>query len=168
MKIQLSFEYQLFENDGQLNENLQKLLKASKEAVNLSYAPYSKFHVGAALLLSNGEIVKGSNQENASFPAGICAERVALSAASSIYPKEKILAVAISYHNSAEDSSTENILSPCGICRQSLMEATQRQQSHIEVILSNPQGKIIYLENADNLLPLAFSSDHLTSVISTE
>lgn len=160
MKIQHSFEYQLFENEQQLGKNLQKLLKASKEAVSLSYAPYSKFHVGAALLMSNGEIVKGSNQENASFPAGICAERVALSAASSFFPNEKIVAVAISYHNSADDSSTENILSPCGICRQSLTEATQRQQSPIEVILSNPAGRIIYLQNADSLLPLAFSSDH--------
>jgi cytidine deaminase len=160
MKIQHSIEYQIFETYEDLEANLQELLKASKEAVSLSYAPYSKFHVGAALLMSNGEIVKGSNQENASFPAGICAERVALSAASSFYPNEKIMAVAISYHNSSDESSTENILSPCGICRQSLLEATQRQQSHIKVILSNPQGKIIYLENADHLLPLAFSSEH--------
>jgi cytidine deaminase len=77
-------------------------LQAANDAVELSYAPYSRFHVGAALLLSNGEIIKGSNQENASFPAGICAERVALSVASSMFPSEKITAVAISYRSGAE------------------------------------------------------------------
>lgn len=157
----ISFDYQLFEDDSSLNSSLQQLLKAANDAVNLSYAPYSRFHVGAALLLSNGEIIKGSNQENASFPAGICAERVALSVASSLFPTEKIITVAIAYRNGAETVSFDTILSPCGICRQSLLETTQRQQSDIGVILSSPAGQIIYLEHAAHLLPLAFSSLHL-------
>lgn len=161
MHHSISFDYQLFDNDNPLKPDLRKLLQAANDAVQLSYAPYSRFHVGAALLLSNGEIVKGSNQENASFPAGICAERVALSVASSMFPLEKITAVAISYRSGAESDSFNHILSPCGICRQSLLEATQRQQHAIEVILSSPTGQIIYLNNADNLLPLAFSSHHL-------
>jgi cytidine deaminase len=161
MHQSISFEYLLFDNDNQLAPDLKTLLQAANEAVELSYAPYSRFHVGAALLLSNGEIIKGSNQENASFPAGICAERVALSVASSLFPSEKITAVAISYRNGAEPSSLEHILSPCGICRQSLLETTQRQQHAIQVILSSPAGQIIYLKNADSLLPLAFSSHHL-------
>jgi cytidine deaminase len=86
---------------------------------------------------------------------------VALSTASSIYPAEKIIAIAISYKNGSTDDLAENILSPCGICRQSLMEATQRQDSGIKVILSSPSGRIIYFENADSLLPLAFSSNDL-------
>lgn len=125
----ISFDYQLFEDDSSLNSSLQQLLKAANDAVNLSYAPYSRFHVGAALLLSNGEIIKGSNQENA--------------------------------RNGAETVSFDTILSPCGICRQSLLETTQRQQSDIGVILSSPAGQIIYLERAAHLLPLAFSSLHL-------
>lgn len=161
MHQSISFDYQLFDNDHPLKPDLKKLLRAANDAVQLSYAPYSRFHVGAALLLSNGEIVKGSNQENASFPAGICAERVALSVASSMFPLEKITTVAISYRSGAESDSFNHILSPCGICRQSLLETTQRQQYAIEVILSNPTGQIIYLKNADSLLPLAFSSHHL-------
>lgn len=161
MHQSISFDYQLFDNDHPLKPDLKKLLRAANDAVQLSYAPYSRFHVGAALLLSNGEIVKGSNQENASFPAGICAERVALSVASSMFPLEKITAVAIAYRSGAESDSFNHILSPCGICRQSLLETTQRQQYAIEVILSNPTGQIIYLKNADSLLPLAFSSHHL-------
>ncbi|WP_428666205.1 cytidine deaminase [Runella sp.] len=161
MHKSVSFEYQLFDNDNELAPDLRALLQAANEAVRLSYAPYSKFHVGAALLLANGEIIKGSNQENASFPAGICAERVALSVASSTFPSEKITAVAISYRNGTDPDSLDHILSPCGICRQSLLETTQRQQRSMRVILSSPSGRIIYLENADSLLPLAFSSYHL-------
>lgn len=161
MEKQITFKYQLYEDEQQLDETFQKLLFASRDATKLSYAPYSRFHVGAALLLANGEIIKGSNQENASFPAGICAERVALSTASSLYPAEKIVAIAISYRNGTTDDLAENILSPCGICRQSLVEATQRQLSGIKVILSSPTGRIIYFENAGSLLPLAFSSNDL-------
>lgn len=161
MHKSVSFEYQLFDNDNELALDLRALLQAANEAVRLSYAPYSRFHVGAALLLANGEIIKGSNQENASFPAGICAERVALSVASSTFPSEKITAVAISYRNGADTDSLDHILSPCGICRQSLLETTQRQQRSMRVILSSPSGRVIYLENADSLLPLAFSSHHL-------
>ena len=161
MEKQILFKYQFFDHEQQLDESLQRLLFASREATKLSYAPYSRFHVGAALLLENGEIVKGSNQENASFPAGICAERVALSTASSLFPSEKIVAIAISYTNAATDIVAENILSPCGICRQSLVEASHRQISNIKVILSSPAGQIIYLDDASSLLPLAFTSNDL-------
>ncbi|NIJ53789.1 cytidine deaminase [Dyadobacter arcticus] len=161
MNLQVSFDYQLFDNELDLEASLQTLLAAAREATMLSYAPYSHFHVGAALLLSNGQIVKGSNQENASFPAGICAERVALSTASSLYPGVKIAAIGIAYHSSASADLPDNILSPCGICRQSLLEVTDRQQEKIKVILSSTSGKIILLENAAYLLPLAFSASNL-------
>ena len=160
MKKQISFDYQLF-TEGELDVTFHKLFISAKEAVKLAYAPYSKFYVGAAILLSNGEIVKGGNQENASFPAGICAERVALSAVSSLFPFEKVLAIAIAYLNPANGNAQENILSPCGICRQSILEVSDRQQSDIRILLSNPSGSVILLEDARCLLPLAFSSDSL-------
>jgi cytidine deaminase len=161
MKLSVSFEYQLFEHEKDLEDSLRILLSEAREAVKLSYAPYSRFHVGAALLLANGQIIKGSNQENASFPAGICAERVALSTASSLYPLEKITAVAIAYQNAAADISPDIILSPCGICRQSLMEATDRQQDTMKVVLSSTSGRLIVLDNAAHLLPFAFSARDL-------
>jgi len=161
MKQQISFDYQLFTSYEELGKVFQELLISSKTAVKLSYAPYSRFHVGAAILLSNGEIVKGGNQENASFPAGICAERVALSVASSLYPGEKVVAIAIAYINPEVGDKQEDILSPCGICRQSILETADRQQSDIQVLLSSPSGKIILVDSAHHLLPLAFSSSNL-------
>lgn len=161
MNKQIQIDYQLFRSPNELDDTFQKLLRASQEAVMLSYAPYSKFRVGAAILMFNGEIIKGANQENASSPAGICAERVALSAVSSVFPSEKILAIAISYLNASDDKKQANILSPCGICRQSILEVADRQQSDIQVLLSSPAGNIILLENARFLLPLAFSAGSL-------
>ena len=161
MRQQISFDYQLFTNNQELDETFQKLLISSKTAVKLSYAPYSRFHVGAAILLSNGEIVAGGNQENASFPAGICAERVALSVASSLYPGEKVVAIAIAYLNPEVGEKQEDILSPCGICRQSILETADKQQSDIQILLSSPSGKIILVDSAHHLLPLAFSSSNL-------
>jgi len=161
MKQQISFDYQLFTNAEELNIKFQELLLSSKSAVKISYAPYSHFHVGAAILLSNGEIVRGGNQENASFPAGICAERVALSVASSLYPAEKVVAIAIAYLNPEVGESQQDILSPCGICRQSILETADRQQGDIQVLLSSPSGKIILIDSAHHLLPLAFSSSNL-------
>ena len=161
MKQQISFEYQSFDDFQELDKPFQDLLMAANQAVKLSYAPYSKFHVGAALLMSNGEIVKGGNQENASFPAGICAERVALSTASSLFPFAKVVAIAIAYSNPENESTQENILSPCGICRQSILEMVDRQRADIQILLSSPSGKVILLEDARHLLPLAFSSSNL-------
>jgi cytidine deaminase len=161
MRRQISFDYQLFTDEKDLEIVFQELLDAAREAVKLSYAPYSKFHVGAALLMGNREIIRGGNQENASFPAGICAERVALSAASSLYPGEQVVAIAIAYSNPENVDNRENILSPCGICRQSILETIDRQQGNIQLLMSSPSGKIILLEDARHLLPLAFSSSNL-------
>ena len=161
MKQQISFDYQLFKSEDELDLEFRSLLADARDAVKLSYAPYSNFHVGAALLMTNGEIVKGGNQENASFPAGICAERVALSTASSLFPSEKITVIAIAYYSPENADNQESILSPCGICRQSILEIIDRQQSNIQVLLTSPSGKIIFLEDARHLLPLAFSSSNL-------
>ncbi|MEI6087618.1 MAG: cytidine deaminase [Bacteroidota bacterium] len=148
--------YDEYEDITFLNEQDAVLLLAAREAIDLSYAPYSKFQVGAAARLNNGVILKGSNQENASFPAGICAERVLLSICSSLYPGIPIVDMAISYNNQLGLSNKP--ISPCGVCRQSLGEYENRVNHSIRLILSGIQGKVFMIEKATDLLPLAFSS----------
>ena len=152
--IQVSFDE--YVDITTLNEQDAALLLAAREAIDLSYAPYSRFQVGAAARLNNGVILKGSNQENASFPAGICAERVLLSICSSLYPGIPIVDMAISYNNQLGLSNKP--ISPCGVCRQSLCEYENRVNHSIRLILSGIQGKVFIIEKATDLLPLAFSS----------
>ena len=109
--------------------------------------------------LINGEIVTGTNQENASYPAGLCAERVLLSSITSRHSCVAVETIAVSYNNMKGKSSTP--ISPCGICRQSLAEYQQRTQNAIRMILSGMEGKILIIENVSQLLPLAFTSQDL-------
>jgi len=135
------------------------LLEAAVKATGDAYAPYSKFKVGVAVRLANGNIVTGSNQENASFPAGVCAERVALSAVSASSPGIAVTAMALTYIN---DSGTSNRpVSPCGICRQTLAEYEQRFGQPIRLIMGGFTGEIFILTKATDLLPFAFSSQEL-------
>ncbi|MEI7629099.1 MAG: cytidine deaminase [Bacteroidota bacterium] len=152
--IQVSFDE--YVDITTLNEQDAALLLAAREAIDLSYAPYSRFQVGAAARLNNGVILKGSNQENASFPAGICAERVLLSICSSLYPGIPIVDMAISYNNQLGLSNKP--ISPCGVCRQSLCEYENRVNHSIRLILSGLQGNVFIIGKATDLLPLAFSS----------
>jgi cytidine deaminase len=133
------------------------LLAAAIKATKLSYAPYSRFRVGAAARMASGKIVTGSNQENASYPAGICAERTLLSVASTLYPGEAISALAISYHNEEGESSSP--ITPCGICRQSISEFQTRTGQPMRLILGGEEGPVWVLEDAGALLPLAFRFD---------
>lgn len=159
-KISHPFSYLRYDHIDSLDPKDHALLQQARTATSLAYAPYSKFQVGAALQLSNGIIVSGANQENASFPAGICAERVALSAVSSQYPGCKIEAIAVSYDNKTGESG--HPVSPCGICRQSLAEWEQRQSFPIKIILGGLTGEIYIIESASLLLPLAFSAGDMT------
>jgi cytidine deaminase len=152
---------QIFPDIQALDPEDAQLLEAARQATGHAYAPYSNFRVGAALRLSDGSIITGSNQENASFPAGICAERVALSAVSAVSPGLAVTALALTYINEMGDSSRP--ISPCGICRQSLAEYEQRFSQPIRVILGGSSGEIFVLEKATNLLPFAFSSQELKS-----
>ena len=152
--IQVSFDE--YVDITTLNEQDAALLLAARESIDLSYAPYSRFQVGAAARLNNGVILKGSNQENASFPAGICAERVLLSICSSLYPGIPIVDMAISYNNQLGLSNKP--ISPCGVCRQSLCEYENRVNHSIRLILSGLQGNVFIIGKATDLLPLAFSS----------
>jgi cytidine deaminase len=154
-----SFEFEVFDSIEHLAEQDAWLLQEAREVTKLAYAPYSNFQVGAIARLNNGEIVAGSNQENASFPVGLCAERVLLAAASSLYPKVPVDTLAISYHNNNGDSN--HPISPCGICRQSLVEYESRVNQPIKLILGGMEGKVYVIASANQLLPLSFTSEDL-------
>ena len=142
----------------ELGEEERRLVSAAKEAAARSYAPYSHFHVGAAALLAGGIIVTGSNQENAAYPSGICAERTTVFYANSQYPDQPIKALAIA----ARDVSgfTKNPIPPCGACRQVLLEAEQRYCCPMRILLYGAQ-KIYCLNGVKDLLPLSFGSEFL-------
>jgi len=155
-KHQILVSFDEYLDINALNDQDALLLKTAREATTLSYAPYSKFQVGAAARLKNGIILKGSNQENASSPVGICAERVLLSVCSSLYPGVPISEMAISYNNILGDSHKP--ISPCGMCRQSLSEYETIVNHNIRLILGGSEGKVFLFENASDLLPLSFSN----------
>ena len=153
------FSYEVLENDAMLKAEDRALLLKARSVTVEAYAPYSGFFVGAAALLANGQIVTGTNQENASFPVGICAERVLLSAVTSLHKDIAIHTIAISYKKKFGESDSP--ISPCGICRQSLVEFENRFKSPVRLILSGQQGKVFILGSASFLLPLSFGSKDL-------
>ena len=156
-EFQLSYEE--YASDRELSKTDAELLRLAREVTAQAYAPYSHFRVGAAARLQNGVIITGTNQENASFPAGICAERTLLSVAGAQYPGVAIETLAISYHN--ENGVSDTPISPCGICRQSLQEFEQRTGKPVRLVLGGETGKVIVLERSALLLPFAFSADEL-------
>ncbi|WP_205511187.1 cytidine deaminase [Longitalea arenae] len=158
-KDEYRFSFEIYDSVDELPEEDAWLLNEAREVTEHAYAPYSHFHVGAVAKLANGEIVAGSNQENASFPVGLCAERVLLASASSLYPKVPIESLAISYR--AGNGDSDHPISPCGICRQSLQEFESRVKHPIRLILGGMEGKIYVIPRASSLLPLAFTSDEL-------
>ena len=153
------FEFEVYDSIDELTKEDAWLLDQAREITQHAYAPYSKFHVGAVAKLVNGEVVTGTNQENASYPVGICAERVLLSTASSLFPKIGIEAMAISYNNTKGES--DQPISPCGICRQSLREFEIRTNHTIRLILGGMHGKVYVISDANYLLPLSFTSEDL-------
>ncbi len=150
-----------FETDdiSELPFDEQDLVRVAGMMTRSAYAPYSGFHVGAAVLLENGMIIKGSNQENGAYPSGLCAERVAVFAASANHPGIPVKKIAI--FASSEQLSPAEPVSPCGACRQVLLEYEIALKSNIKVLLSNNSGKIRILEKIEDLLPLSFSGDGL-------
>jgi cytidine deaminase len=155
----IKFNILIYDSIDELNSDDAFLLSEARSVTQFAYAPYSNFQVGAVAKLSNGETVTGTNQENASYPAGICAERVLLSTAASQYPGVGIDTIAISYNNLKGKSNKP--VSPCGICRQSFAEFQQRTKTPIRIILSGMEGLVQVIENAAFLLPLVFGSDDL-------
>ncbi|MBQ0082163.1 MAG: cytidine deaminase [bacterium] len=138
---------------SELNPTQQKLVEEAKSATSRSYSPYSHFSVGAAVLLDNDAIVSGSNQENIAYPSGLCAERTAMFSANSQYPDSAPVAIAIAAFNNG--AFTEQPITPCGACRQVLIESEQRFHHQIEVILYG-EKQILLVKNISSLLPLSF------------
>jgi cytidine deaminase len=155
-KEEYQFSYSVYNSVDELNEQDAWLLNEAREVTAAAYAPYSKFNVGAVAKLVNGEMVAGTNQENASYPVSICAERVLLASAASLYPNIAIDTIAISYDNTRGQSN--HPISPCGMCRQSLVEYEERVNQPIRLILSGLDGKVFVIEQANALLPLSFGS----------
>jgi len=147
-----------YENTDELDSVRQELIQVAKEHTKHSYSPYSKFAVGAAILLENGKILGGSNQENASYPLCLCAERTALAAAASIYPNIPIVSIAVTAF--ADGDFVSDPVSPCGACRQVISENSYRYNRKTEVILYS-QNKIIVMESIASLLPLGFEGSSL-------
>jgi len=158
-KKEYRFAYEEFGSADELDVEDAALLKRAQEVTADAYAPYSHFRVGAAARLANGAIVTGTNQENASFPAGICAERTLLSAAASLFPGVGVEDLAVSYFN--ENGSSDEPISPCGICRQSLQEMEQRSGRPIRLLLGGRGGKVYIIPEAGQLMPFAFTGDDL-------
>ena len=159
VKEELKFTIEVYDSSDELKEDDAFLLSEARSVTQFAYAPYSNFQVGAVAKLANGEFVSGTNQENASYPAGFCAERSLLSTAASIHPGVAIETMAVTYNNLKGDSDTP--VSPCGICRQVISEFQNRFQKPIRIILSGMKGKVQVIDNAGYLLPLAFSSEDL-------
>jgi cytidine deaminase len=159
IKKDLSFHIYEVENISELNDREQELVMLSRRMTDSAYAPYSEFFVGAAVLLENGEIITGSNQENGAYPSGLCAERVAVFAASAMFPGIPMKVIAVSAKTARLEMAEP--VSPCGACRQVLLEYEMLQKKPIRVLLSKEEGKIIILEKVNDLLPLSFSGNGL-------
>ena len=157
--ITITTQLSVFESVLELPNEIRNLMEEAITIRKKAYAPYSKFRVGAALLLDNGKIILGSNQENAAYPSGLCAERVAIFHAGSNYPEAKIIAMAIT---AASDSNkTTTPIPPCGSCRQSIAEYEIRQDTPIEIYFMGEIGAIYKSESLKNLLPFLFDKKFL-------
>ncbi len=159
MKKEIKAEITVYETTHELPGAEQKLLAAAKNALGKSYSKYSNFQVGAAVLLENGHIINGANQENAAYPLCLCAERVALAAASSQYPESPVTAIAVTVRNPKHKIDTP--AAPCGACRQVMSETEDRYNRKMKVLLQGEEGEIYELASAKDLLPLYFTGDYL-------
>ncbi len=158
-EIKFESNFLVYTSVEELPVNIKSLMKEAIEAREKAYAPYSNFFVGAAVLLDNGEVVTGNNQENASYPSGLCAERTAIYYAGSKYPEAKILKIAITASSQNQETSTP--IPPCGACRQAISEYEVKQDSPIEIYFMGKTGEIIKSESLANLLPFVFKKSSL-------
>ena len=158
-KKSISFDVHVFRNIDELPEYQGDLLLHAIEGLSKSYAPYSNFHVSAAILLQNDVIISGANFENAAYPECLCAERVALAAAASQYPNVRIKEIAVTAMNPVKKLMAP--IPPCGACRQVLCEVENKYQNNIRVILGGSDGPVHVIDSASFLLPFTFSGDFL-------
>lgn len=153
----ISISLEVYQKEADMSSDDLLLLNKAREIAHSAYAPYSNFKVGAAVLLDNGTIVTGSNQENAAYPSGTCAERTAVFYASAHYPANKIKAIAVI----ADNLEQLDPVTPCGSCRQALAEYEIKFKEPIRVIMGSVSGKVFIVKSIESLLPLMFNKDHL-------
>lgn len=158
-EITLTTKLSAYNNLQELPADIQELMDQAVAMRKKAYAPYSRFRVGAALMLDNGKVVLGSNQENAAYPSGLCAERVAIFQAGAIYPDAKIVKMAISA--ASDTNTTESPIPPCGACRQSIAEYEFKQDYPIEIYFMGEIGPIYKSDSLKNLLPFTFDKNFL-------
>lgn len=158
-KIELQLVIEAFPDLDSLPEQIKRLMQQAISSRTKAYAPYSRFRVGAAVLLENGAIVLGNNQENAAFPSGLCAERVAVSQAGAVYPGIAIKAIAITA--AADEWVVKEPVPPCGSCRQVLTEYEHRQTRPIDIYFMGEVSEIYKVNSVAQLLPLIFTGDSL-------
>ena len=155
-EIAITSKINVFESIQELPQMEQNILQKAIDVRKNAYAPYSKFRVGAAILLENEEIVTGSNQENAAYPSGLCAERIAIFHAGAVFPDVKILKIIIT---AASDNNITTVpVPPCGACRQTIAEYEIRQNTPIEIFYTGETGEIYQSESLKNLLPFMFDN----------
>jgi len=152
-KLELSF---ILAQLSELSAEEQQLVSNAKSAFKTAYAPYSGFLVGASVLLENGEVINGSNQENVAYPSGLCAERVALFYAGAKYPNIKVNTIAVSVLS--KNFEVTDVISPCGACRQVMAEYEDKQDMPIKVILHSPTDEVLIANRVEDLLPFMFKS----------
>ena len=154
-KLNLTISLEKYENEDELSSLEKTLLAEARKATYKSYAPYSKFHVGAAILLDNDQIITANNQENAAFPSGSCAEQSAIFWVGANHPERKIKAIAVIARPGAGDDFRG--VSPCGACRQAMLEYENRQQEPIRLLMLSTDNQILIMESIGDLLPLKFN-----------
>lgn len=158
-QISFTTNFTVFDSLDELNSEDRDLMKQALQFRKQAYAPYSKFQVGVALLLDNGKVIKGTNQENAAYPSGLCAERVAIFYAGANYPDAKVDKIFISA--SPVDRELDKPIPPCGACRQSIAEYEIKQESPIQVFFMGAKGEILKSNSLKDLLPLLFDKKYL-------
>lgn len=158
-EITINTRFTVYDSLDLLPSEIQSLMLQAVEVRKNAYAPYSHFRVGAAILLDNGKIVLGSNQENAAYPSGLCAERVAIFQAGAIFPEAKIVKLAITA--ASDTNPTTSPIPPCGACRQSIAEYEFKQEIPIEVYFMGETGEVYLSNSIANLLPLSFDKSSL-------
>lgn len=158
-QISLTTNFTVFDSIDELKLSDKELMLKATEVRKNAYAPYSNFQVGVALLLDNGEIITGTNQENAAYPSGLCAERVAIFYAGANFPNAKVEKIFISA--SPKDKELDKPIPPCGACRQSIAEYEIKQESPIEVYFMGAKGEIVKSNSLKDLLPLLFDKKYL-------
>lgn len=158
-KQKIEIQLEVFESHSELPKGIQELMNSARSARENAYAPYSQFKVGAAILLDSGEITIGSNQENAAYPSGLCAERVAIFHCGAVFPNQTIKAMAITA--SSKKHQLNEPIGPCGACRQSLSEYEQKQNIPIPIYFMGETGKIVKVYSVKDLLPLGFDAKYL-------